>query len=368
MQKFLPFSILQRYVLGQFLSNVFLCLFAATSLFLVFDFFERMRVFIKENSTVGQVLSYLFFKIPLILHLMMPVAVLIAVLLSVGRLSQKSELTAMRACGSSLVSIAKPLIAAGFIISVLMFALGEWIVPIASQRVEEIYTFEIRKKDETGGLDKSDIWYRANNKILNIGKYSSSDTTLHRFTLLEFDETFRLKRRVDAPQVTWEGNAIGWSMKNPIEMIFLENGNIASITYPALPLVTEERPQDFYNMKLRPETLSYRELQKFINKRKAEGIPVTPYLVDSAAKISFPFVSLVVVLIAFPFALTPARSGTMTLSFVSGIAIGFSYYFVHAFATSLGAAELIPILPAAWTANTLLGGLGAYLMAGMDQV
>src|SRR3989338_7199590 len=102
-------SILQRYILRGFIQTLLLCLAGATTIFVIFDFFERIGIFLGENARVWQVVSYLLFKIPLIIQLMAPVAVLIATLLTVGRLSQQSEVTAMRACGVSLFWLAKPL-------------------------------------------------------------------------------------------------------------------------------------------------------------------------------------------------------------------------------------------------------------------
>ncbi len=363
----LGLTLMQRYVLKQFLSIFFLCLFAAVSLFLVFETFERMRVFVREDSTFLQAVSYLGFKIPHIIQLMTPVAVLVATLISVGRLSQLSEITAMRACGASIFSLAKPLLFAGALISFFVFLAGETIVPWSSQRVEEIYNIEIRKKDETGGFSRANFWYRHDNTFYRIGFYDSQNSSLAAISILEMDSNFNLRRRLDASDATWDSNPqVGWTMQNVIETSVRDGGGFNVERFRKLPLVIKERPEDFYNMEREPETLSYLELGSYIEKLQSEGVPVTQYLVAQASKISFPLVSLIVVIIAFPFALTPARSGTMTTSFVAGITIGFGYHVVHAISTSLGGAELIPIVPAAWAANVLLGCIGGYLMAGSD--
>ncbi|MCB0360159.1 MAG: LptF/LptG family permease, partial [Bdellovibrionales bacterium] len=102
--------LLHRYVLSQFLLTLVVCLLAATTLFLVFDFFERLNTFFKEEASILEALSYSLYKIPFIVHVMTPVAVLVSTLISVGRLSQNSELTAMRACGVSIFWIAEPLL------------------------------------------------------------------------------------------------------------------------------------------------------------------------------------------------------------------------------------------------------------------
>jgi lipopolysaccharide export system permease protein len=364
--KKLKFSILQRYVLKQFLEVLLLCLIVSTALFIIFDFFERIKIFIKEDSTMLQAASYLIFKIPMIVQLMTPIAVLIATLISIGRLSQNSEITAMRACGVSLFHIAKPLLLAGLAISLLIFVSAETIIPWSSQRVEEIYNLDIRKKDLSGKYSRTNFWYRDQEKFYNIGLYDSRTSSLHGFSMFVLNSSFLPIKRVDATQVLWKGDEVGWTMIDVVETTVSESKAIQTSKFDKLPLVIKEKPNDFYNSERRPETMSFFQLSKYIAKLRSDGISVTQYLVDRAAKLSFPLVNVIVVLIAFPFALAPARSGTMTVSFIAGISIGFGYYIVHALSTSFGGAELIPILPAAWTANIILGSIGGYLMAGAD--
>ena len=360
-------TILDRYILRQFLSVLLVCLLAATSLFLVFDLFERMRTFIRSDASFLDAFTYMALKIPLIIHLMTPVAVLIATLLSIGRLSQQSEITAMRACGNSIFRIAKPLFIAGAIISVAMFIMGETLVPWATDSLEEIYNIDIKKKDISGEYTRTNFWYRVDNTFYNINLYDSRTKSLENLSLFQFDDHFTLNRRLDAVQATWSENPlVNWTMSEVVEIGLNDKEGFQVATYPKLPLLIKEKPEDFRSSRRRPETMSYFHLRKYIEKLKAEGVQVTGYLVDCAAKISFPLINLLVILVAFPFALAPARSGSLTIGFICGISIGFLYYIVHAISTSMGSAELIPVIPSAWTANILICCLGCYLMANSE--
>ena len=339
---------------------------AATALFLVVDLFERMRIFVDEGASVGQAAAYMIFKIPFILQMLLPIAVLVATLISIGRLSQNSEITAMRAGGASVWWLAQPLLGAGLALSLLSFIASETWVPWATDHSEEIYHFDIRKKDEKGTYSRSNYWYRKGEHFFNIGYYDSREKKIAGLSLFEMNETFTLRRRIDASQVVWKGREVGWTMLDVSETAVAQDGAVNSTHYNSLPLVIDETPADFYQMDRTPESMTYRELSRYAEKMAEEGVPITDYLVSLAAKISFPFVNLIAVLIAFPFALTPARSGNMTLSFVAGVSIGFGYYLVHAVSLSLGSAELLPIAASAWAANFLLGSLGAYLLLGAE--
>lgn len=361
---FLRLNIMQKYILKQWIITLLLCLTTATSLFLVIEAFERMKIFIKEDANIISVILYLLFKIPLIVHLMLPVAVLVAALITVGRLSQLSEITAMRACGASILSISKPLILGGSIIALLMFISAETLIPWATQRTEEIYHLDIRKKDVKGTLSQANIWSREGDKFYSISFYDSRNSTLKNISILNIDTSnWIFTKRIDAGEAVWNDNPlIGWSLKNATEIANKNETELNTSNFRKLPLVIEKKPQDFFNIKRASETLSYSELNRYVKKLQSEGIPVTPYLVDLAAKISFPLVNVIVMFVAIPFGLIPARSGKLGLSFIAGISIGFGYHVIHALSTSLGAAELIPVFAAAWTANILLGALGAYLL------
>ena len=156
-------------------------------------------------------------------------------------------------------------------------------------------------------------------------------------------------------------------MKGVSEASFRNSERVETTAFnEQLPLVIPEMPKDFYKLRREPETMNYIELSRYIEKLKSEGVPTAKYQADLAAKLSFPFVSVIVVMVAFPFALVSARSGSVTTSFVAGVTVGFSYYVVHAIILSLGAAELVPVLPAAWGANILVGCLGGYFLAGAE--
>ncbi len=360
-------TLFQRYVVRQFVSVFFVCLFGATSLFIIFDLFERMKLFLGEDTPFFLVCTYLFFKLPLTIHVMLPVATLIATLVTIGRLSQQTEITAMRACGVSLIWLARPLILIGFLLSLIMFVAGETIVPWAAERVEETYHFDIKKKIERGAYDRSDFWYRSGKAFVRIHFYESRSFTLHGLSLFELSDTFQLTRRTDAERAIWKGPEVGWSMENVVETVFLADGRLLTSNYRSLPFVADKQPADFFDFERTPEALSYQGLKRYAEKLRSEGVPVSSYEVQLAAKIAFPLVNVILVLVAFPFSLNPARAGTMTVSFIAGVAIGFGYYVVHAFSISLGAAELIPPTIAAWTANLILGCIAAFMLVGAER-
>lgn len=360
-------NLLHRYLLRNFFGTLLIVILAASSLFLVIDFLEKVHVFIKQGSSLLDILAYLFFRLPLIIQRVTPIAVLIATLISISQLSRLSEITAMRACGASIIWLAKPLIIVGLLISVVMFIAGETIVPAATQRMQSVYYINIKKKVQSGSFDRDNFWFRSGRRFYNVALYVSVDNALKGISTFDLnDSRFEISRRIDAAEANWEGPQAGWVMKQVVETVFLKNGNIKHSTFKALPLIIDKNPSDFYNFKRSQEATSYTDLKKSIKKLQKEGVPVTKLKVDLASKLAFPLVNMIAVIIAFPFSLLTFRSSGLSKNFILGVSSGFAYYFIHAFATSFGAAEVIPPTLSAWTANVIMGCLGGYLLAGAE--
>lgn len=357
---------LERYLLSEFISVLLLCLLASTGLFLVFDTFERVKTFLSHKASIGLVLTYLAYKIPLIIQLMIPIGALVATIISVGRLSQKSEISAMRSCGMSILRIARPILLASAVLSGIMFLNGEYILPTATEQVEKIFEFDIKQKHLSGSFSRTNFWFREKDTFINIGYYDAPSKRIEAITSLTFDSDFKLKRRIDAQKGAWyDSEYIGWSLDDAVESGNLDNGAPLTV-FSRIPLVTSKTPDELYDLQRSSETFSYRELKRYIRKLESEGVPATRYHVDLASKIAFPLVCIIATLVALPFAFTPARSGSLTISFIGGVSIGFGYYVSHAIFGSLAAAGFIPVLMGAWSANIFLGTIGLYLLGGAE--
>lgn len=359
--------ILDRYMLRSFFSIFGLCLLGSVSLFIIFDLFDRMRVFLKEGASLFQAMSYILFKIPLIVHLMLPVAMMVATLITLGRLSQLSEITAMRSCGLSIIRIARPLFILGILAATFALVSSETIVPWSQQRLDELYHIQIRKKVEKGVFNRENFWYRDGKYFLNIGVYESRTRTIRNLSVLQFDNSFKLVRRIDAESAVYVRPETGWVMQSVTEIRPGDNNNKQQIwSYSSLPLVLDTKPKDFYQFKQTPDSMSISDIWAQIQRFEKDGISTTKSYVELLSKTAFPMLNFIVVVISVPFAITSVRSGTMTLPFVGAVAVGFGYYFIHALSVSFGVAELLPVVASAWAANIIFLCLGGYLLAGAE--
>ncbi len=360
-------KILHRYVLMQLLRNLLLCLMVVVFLFLVFDFFDRIDNILAESADFFTIVQYFSFKVPLTVSLMLPVALMASILFTIGIMSKNSEITAMRASGATVTWIAKPLFILGFVASICSLVLNETIVPWCQRRSSEIYNIDIKQKDKTGGYSQSDFWWRQKNEFYSVGIFDSRTNTLHDLSIIDINDNFEVKKRTDAASATWVDPILGWTIQKVSEYRMEKDGQFEIRNFPKLPLPVNKTPADFYDVKTNPQAMSYQQLKKFIREQSRNGLDVSGLMANLYEKISFPLINLLVTLVVLPFALRPARSGSMAASVISALVIGFSYYAVHSFSIAMGRAEILPPLLSAWTANILMAFVGMILLLGAES-
>jgi lipopolysaccharide export LptBFGC system permease protein LptF len=107
--------------------------------------------------------------------------------------------------------------------------------------------------------------------------------------------------------------------------------------------------------------MNYQELDRYITELSASGVDVVPLRVSLARKLSFPLVTLILTLIAIPFAVTTGRHGTL-YGVGIGIMLAIAYWVVISVFSAFGSAGLLSPGLAAWAPNVLFGGSAVYLL------
>ena len=122
-----------------------------------------------------------------------------------------------------------------------------------------------------------------------------------------------------------------------------------------------ELPDYFGAVQPEAASMTYAELSDYIDVMRGAGHNILQYLVDLHRKIAFPFVTIIMSLLAVPFAVTTGRRGTLY-----GIGIGIVLAIVYWTANNLfgvvGATGLLTPALAAWAPNLLFGAGAAYMI------
>lgn len=351
-----------RYLIGEFLRVLALCLLGMMIVYLIADFSDRIDDFLKHQAPVGAIIRYFVVRIPLIVNEVLPIALLAAMLLSLGGLSRHNELTAMRACGLSSAQIVAPLLATSVLLSVGIFLWNEHVVPYFASRAHFINTVEIKKRQMQGLLGDQQVWAHGDDTFYNIQSFDARHRSLIGITIYPIDPEFHLKGLVEIPKADWDGRQ--WSFQQGIQRNFTALGEIETVALPGGTLDLHEKPDDLMAARRDAEEFSYAELRALVDNLRSKGLDTTEYMVDLHLKLAVPFICTAMALISMPIGMRNLRSSSLASNIGVGLLIGGTYWFVLALAVSLGHSGALPPLVAAWTANAIFAAIGLFLLLG----
>jgi lipopolysaccharide export system permease protein len=358
-------SILRRYIGKEFLKMLLLGMSAFVLIYLIVDFFARMDTFFEHKAGPILIFMYYWYQIPGIGFQVLPLGMLMATLLGLGILSRSNEITAMKASGVSLYRITLPLIILGILASGLCFIGNEFIVPFSKRQSDRVLSTKILKKPRKTFIRNFKVWYRSQSAIYNFQVFNPQRDLLEGITLFEFDDDFKLRRRIDAKRALWKGGA--WHFYDVTIRDFRERGDIQTTQFEETVIPIPETPEVFKRERRDTEEMSYYDLRRYIRRIKRGGYDTTRYIVDLYAKLSFPLSCAIMVLIGIPFSTKTARGGGIALSIVVSIVIGFLYWIIFNLSLSLGHSGFLPAQLAAFAPHALFGLAGIYALITIRQ-
>jgi LPS export ABC transporter permease LptF/LPS export ABC transporter permease LptG len=361
--------LLDEYVMRAYATNFFLSLGAFALLFIVFTFFELIGDIVHNHTALVTVGDYLLNLIPYIVSTVTPLCSLLAVLITFSSLNRSSELTAMKATGISLYRVVAPIVVLAAILSAALFAFNESYLPDANRRQEALRA-EIKGKPAQTFLLPGRQFISgqtgAAGSPARIFYYQAFDPDRDLFaslTVFEFDpQSFTLQRRIFAKTVRWDPTANQWAFDNGWQRTFA-NQTVASyqpFTLASFPEI-HEQPTYFIKEEKQSQEMTYGELSNYIADLSQSGFDTIRLRVQLDRKLADPAITLVMAILAVPFALFMSKRGSLA-GIATAIAVAISYWVVDGIFSSLGDINTLPPLLAAWTPDLLFAIAGSYLL------
>ncbi len=357
-------TILFRYVLREHVKIFLMCFSGLLTVYMVIDFFEKVRRFLRYDSGVVPLLMYFALKIPTISFQVAPFAVLVATLLTIGLLSRSNEITALRSCGVSLLWMTSPfLLFAGFL-SLILLTFSSTIIPLASEKAEEIRLIRIEKRPTPLTVQATQPWVRiGSDTLMSINTVDVGGRALRGVRLFHFDRTFHLDRIIEAAEARFTEE--GWILRDGVRRRFGPDNAVDLVSFTEQPAQIPLIPDDFAtSLTGNSESMTFEQIRNYIARFQPEGVSVARLLTDYYSRLAFPVVTVVMVLIGIALGLrrSGVRGGSMAAGIGQAFVVGFCYWTTQSIAVALGRGGALTPLLAGWLANILFISFGLYLL------
>ncbi|MBM4120163.1 MAG: LPS export ABC transporter permease LptG [Nitrospira sp.] len=362
-------TILFRYMLREVAKVFVMCLSGLMTVYLVIDFFEKVRKFIRYDVDLATMAEYFALRTPGIFFQIAPLAVLMATLLTLGVFARNKEVTAMQSCGISLARIAAPFLLFSLSIAIALFVCSAVIIPYATTQAEYVKTVKIEKKPGALAVTTDRSWIQIGERtLMNFDVVAPDGFTLHGITLYQLGEDFRLVRMTESASAHYTTQ--GWALQDGVHRYLLPDGTVRLDPFERAPLPLSQTPDDFSAwLSTETEEMTLADLHAYTNRLRKDGYNVARFLTDYYGRIAFPFVSVVMAIVGVALSLRQigARGRGMAVGIGLALVIGFLYWSTHSVAIALGhSGALTPVL-AGWLANLLFVSFGSALFLQVRQ-
>jgi LPS export ABC transporter permease LptG len=374
----LPFPrLLDMYIGRDYLRMFLLGVLSLLAMFYISTFIDLVDKLFRGDTTTAMLLSFFYYKTPQFLYYVIPMGVLVSTLVTVGVMTKNNELMVMRACGISLYRTAAPLLVFALAGSVLLYAVQERILAHTAREADRLERIIRKWPALSSPLDRR--W--AIGADGSVYHYSYFDPDTNRFSQLHvyrLDEPSWTLRRVtyarDAVPVRQADAAEdasilwtlrdGWEREVPAGLDSATAGQQqAAMKYApfAQQELSLEPPKYFKTDSPDADMMTYGQLQDFIARQLSSGADASRYMVGLQRKIAFPLVTVVMTMLAVPFAVATGRRGAL-YGVGAAIVIAIVYYIAQSVFGAFGAGGLLPPTLAAWAPNLMFSALAIYFI------
>jgi lipopolysaccharide export system permease protein len=359
-------KILRDYFLREFLGPLFLSLGVISFVMVLVGNLRRIAdLVINKGVDIFSVFKLFLFMVPYIVTYALPISVLIAVLISLGRLSSDNEIVAIRASGINLLRLINPLLVTGIILSLALVIFNDRAASYSHFAYRKIL-LEIGIKRPAAAFEEGVFINSFQNYILFIYHVDQKKNRLSNIRIYE--------PREDGPTrtiIAKAGEFITDPDKGTVKLKLIDGSsdepdpnnptNFYKLNFKTYFMnLNLAQAQDKDKLRKKPKDMTTQELVHEISKLKSSGIEATPLMTEINEKISLAFSCLVFILLGSSLAIITRRR-EKSINIGLAVLVITVYYPLFIGCEALAIQGYLNPTVAMWIPNMLFAIIGAIL-------
>ncbi|MFA7677171.1 MAG: LptF/LptG family permease [Candidatus Omnitrophota bacterium] len=342
--------ILDKYILKRVAWSYLFILLTFIGLYFIVDIFTNLSDILKTTPSVGILLQYYFYSLPLIILRVSPLSLLISTLYTFGELNKNNEVISIRSSGLSIIRIAAPIVFFSLFVSATLFFLQEKSLMVSQKKVEDIKSKFI-KENLSSAAEERNLAFTSGNMIFFAGKFLPKDKTLENVKIFKQDENRNIVQQILCKSIIYEYGF--WIGKNVVIYDLNRDGTITGIpsNWETKKIELQEKPNELiFKKSMFSQFSSLETLGKEIESLRKINTKesLASLIIDYNQKITEPFSHLFLVIGILPIALEIKKRKVALSSLGVGFIFGFIYYAISSFSVALGKSGLILPFFSAW--------------------
>ncbi len=358
---------LTAYVVLEILPPFLLGLAAFTLILLIARILKLVELVVTRGVPFLEIAKLFALILPTFLEMTVPMALLLAIFLGLGRLSGDHELLALKASGISPTQVLLPIAAVALFVSLVTLLLTTLVRPAANLALKkELYTIA---KNRVGTALKERVFNDDFPRVLiYVDEIVPPGDTSQGVLIVDRRNPAReniIFSKVALIPTDEESNTIDLKLFDGA--LYEREKNRPSFsqtrfnTYD-LKLEFDEAFSPIRKKERGPKEMSLRRLGKSIQLKESKGLKPTAELIELHQRFSFAFAPLVLSLLGVSLVMVPTRSrASRSWGFALCLTWLLVYYGLLSMGKALGEREVLPAVVALWLPNIVVGLVGIRL-------
>jgi lipopolysaccharide export system permease protein len=363
-------KIIDKYIFRELLKIFFISVFAMTMILYLDKFLFIAEMIVNRGVSFMEMVKMMIYISPAFFAITIPIAVLMASVVTFNQFSAHNEWVAMKSCNWSFMELMKPVLFfslfAYFLANIVMF----WALPWGNQSYK-ILVYDIIKNRANINIQPN-VFNRDFNNLILLVKEHHQNSLLKGVFIAD-------TRNPEAPEIiTSQEGVIFPNPKNLKIQLKLNNGIIHELSKERGEYQTLNFDRYDINLSL-PDTerlekealvgnreLSISKIKEKIKRMKEKGLPTSGSEVELSKKFSIPFTCLLFAFLGAPLGIKSSRSGKSG-SFGVTVAVILFYYLGLIMSQNLGRIGKIHAYTSVWIPNIILLLTVAYIIYKMQK-
>ena len=358
-------KIIDRYIFKEIAFPFIIILAVLTFVLLMGKILQIMDLFVNKGVSIVSIAELFLFLLPYFMLFTIPIALIIAILIAVGRLSSDNEITALKTSGVSMMRIYYPVAIASLITFILTIMISYFIAPQSNFATKRML-FNIAQQNASIGIKekvfndnfKGFIIYA--DKVFTDKNYMEgvvvSDKRIigeqntiiaPRAYLISDDKTMRVKLRMENGSI----HTVSADLKNYRKIEF-QSYDINLDLYSALSALDKSAKS--------VKDMTMTELLANMKKPGLSEKDIREMSIEAHKKFSIPLACIFFGVLALPLGMRNHRS-VKARGFAVGLITVCLYYILRIGGEALAETGYLPVAVGVWMPNMLFAVIGMTL-------
>ena len=354
---------LNRYMFKEFIKGLIISLVILVFIYIIIDLFEDLGKYLEHHASILTIMEfYLYQSIPYAI-LLLPVAAMLGTFYSLGLMARNNELISLKTSGIPMVKIFLIFPIIGLLLVIASFVTNEYLGTWANHNLRSVREVKILKRKKRTFRMRNFFYLSPYGKLYRIRSLDVASGKIIGFYLWDVDDQLRIRRTIVARSGSYNGS---WKLYDVTERIFNEDSEELNHYDTLRTGLIPETPEELAKSPKPMLEMQTGELFYEIRRRRLTGADVKEEAVEFNYRFSSPFINLILILMAIPFALRLKRGG-LALGIGIGIIVAFIYWGLIQTFRAYGIGGMMSPFLSAWFPNFIFGTIVIISYLGIER-